>query len=214
MSPQELLILKSLDGLLQSGDVRAGIDPIVDGVQRKLAQDNAAAMAWEPIPLSVYGVSLPAVIRSSWVFILRAGAITGAERHPNSHQRMMSYRVAGDLQTGGEGKWQCNPLSSDPGACMGRRWISVPPNVWHQAVVADRDWVVVSFHTVADHELIEERPAAEDACRTQQRHYAAPPHRGTPGKDLTNGRTWRVDLFLRIVHEPGCAEGRRLCPTK
>lgn len=138
MSPQELLILKSLDGLLQSGDVRAGIDPIVDRVQRKLAQDNAAAMVWEPIPLSVYGGSLPALIRSSWVFILRAGAITGAERHPNSHQRMMSYRAVGDLQTGGEGNWQSNPLVSDLSASMESRCVSVPPNVWHQAVVGDK----------------------------------------------------------------------------
>ena len=65
--------------LLQSDAVRAGIDPIVERVQRKLAQDRAAAMAWEPIPLSIYGESLPAFIRSSWVFILRAWATTGAE---------------------------------------------------------------------------------------------------------------------------------------
>jgi mannose-6-phosphate isomerase-like protein (cupin superfamily) len=159
--------------MLRSQAIRAQIDPIVERVTRKLASEPTAAMAWEPIPLSIYGDALPAVIRSSWVFILRARAVTGAERHPNSHQRMMSYRAAGDLQTGGEGKWQSQPLVSDPGAGMEKRWISVPPNVWHQAVVADRDWVVVSFHTVAPHELIEERPAAEDACRTHQRHYVA-----------------------------------------
>ena len=50
MSPQEQLLLESLDALLQSDAVRAGIDPIVERVQRKLAQDRAAAMAWEPHP--------------------------------------------------------------------------------------------------------------------------------------------------------------------
>jgi mannose-6-phosphate isomerase-like protein (cupin superfamily) len=84
---------------------------------------------------------------------------------------MMSYRATGDLQTGEEGNWQSNPLVSDAGASMEKRWISVSPNVWHQAVVGDEDWVVVSFHTVFAHELIEERPAAEDASRTHQRHY-------------------------------------------
>lgn len=173
MSPQERSILEALDKLLQSDVIRAGIDPIVNRVARKLLEDRAASMAWEPIPLAIYGADAPSFIRSSWVFILRAGATTGAERHPNSHQRMMSYRATGDLQTGGEGKWQSNPLVSDPIASMEQRWISVPPNVWHQAVVADRDWVVVSFHTVDAHELIEERPADDDASQRRQLHYVA-----------------------------------------
>ena len=170
MNPEERALLEALDGMLRSQPIRDQIDPIVE---RNLASEPTAAMAWEPIPLSVFGEALPALIQSSWVFILRAGATTGAERHPSSHQRMMSYRATGDLQTGGEGKWQSHPLVSDPGASLEKCWISVPPNVWHQAVVADRDWVVISFHTVPAHELIEERPADEDSGRTRQRHYVA-----------------------------------------
>jgi len=157
--------------MLQSDTVRAAINAVVEQVVRKLAQDCTATMAWEPIPLSVYGSFLPAPIQSSWVFILRAGATTAAERHPDSHQRMMSYRATGDLQTGGEGRWHSNPLISEPSAPLEQRWISVPPTVWHQAVVADQVWVVISFHTVPAQELIEERPDAKDASRTRQRHY-------------------------------------------
>ena len=62
MSPQERSLLESLDGLLRSDAVRAAINPIVERVVRKLAQDRTASMAWEPIPLSVYGESLPAPI--------------------------------------------------------------------------------------------------------------------------------------------------------
>jgi hypothetical protein len=132
-------------------------------------------MAWEPIPLSIYGNSLPPPIRSSWVFILRAGATTGAERHPNSHQRMMSIQGTGDMQTGGEGRWQSNLLVSDPNADLQRRWISIPQNVWHQVVVPEgTDWVVVSFHTVPAEELIEERPGAADASQTRQKLYLSP----------------------------------------
>lgn len=171
MSPQEHSILESLDAFLQSDAVRAAIDPIVERVQRKLTQDHSAAMAWEPIPLSIYGESLPPFIRSSWVFILRARATTGAERHPNSHQRMMSYRGTGDLQTGGDGRWQSNFLISDREAGLEQRWVSIPQNVWHQAVVPDADWVVVSFHTVPAEELIEERPDAADASGTRRRKY-------------------------------------------
>lgn len=174
MSSQERSLLESLDTIVQSDAVRACIIPIVQRVAQKLAQDRTASMAWEPIPLSVYGDSLAPPIRSSWVFILRTGVTTGAERHPNSHQRMMSYQGTGDLQTGEEGRWQSNPLTSEGGAGLEERWISVPPNVWHQAVVPNQDWVVVSFHTVPAHELIEERLDAANASRTHQRRYLAP----------------------------------------
>jgi hypothetical protein len=174
MSPQEQLILESLDTLLQSDAVRAGIDPIVDRVERKLAQDHAAAMAWESIPLSTYGESLPPFLQSSWVFILRVGATTGAERHPNSHQRMMSFRGTGDLQTGGEGQWQSHLLTSNREEDLEQRWLSIPTNEWHQAVVPDTNWVVVSFHTVSAEQLIEERPDVADSSLTHQRHYVDP----------------------------------------
>ena len=167
MTIQEQSVLESLDAILRSDVVRAGIDPIVERVGRELARDCEAPMAWEPIPLSIYGKPLPESIRSSWVFILRARATSGAERHPNSQQRMMSYRGSGDLQTGGPGGWQSHALVSVGAAGLEQRWISVPRNVWHQAVVGDEDWVVVSFHTVAAEELIEERPdpAANDPER-------------------------------------------------
>jgi hypothetical protein len=174
MSPQERSILESLDAILQSDAVRAGINPIVNRVARKLAQDRAALMAWEPIPLSIYGEPLPPFIHSSWVFILRAWATTGAERHPNSHQRMMSYHGTGDLQTRGEGDWQSHLLISNRDVDLEQRWVSIPTKVWHQAVVPDVDWVVVSFHTVPAEELIEERPDAADGSLTHQRRYVAP----------------------------------------
>ena len=174
MNPTERKLFEALDVILQSDAVCNRIDSIVERVAHKLAQDRTAAMAWEPIPLEVYGQSLPPGMRSSWVFILRAGATTGAERHPNSHQRMMSYRETGNLQTGGPGRWHSHPLVSVRTAGLNERWISVPPNVWHQAVVPDRVWVVLSFHTVPADELIEERPEVDDAKRTRQRHYLTP----------------------------------------
>ncbi len=174
MNPQEGSILESLDALLQSDAVRAGISPIVTRVARNLVRDRAALMAWESIPLSIYGESLPPFIRSSWVFILRAGATTGAERHPNSHQRMMSFRGTGDLQTRGEADWQSHLLISNRDADLEQRWVSIPTNVWHQAIVPDVDWVVVSFHTVPAEQLIEERPDVADASLTHQRRYVVP----------------------------------------
>ena len=158
MSPHELQILESLDAILRVDAIHAVIESIVPEVEQKLMQDSTAQMAWLPIPLSVYGHALPAGILSSWVFILRAGAPTGAEKHPNSHQRMMSYGGCGDLQTLIDGEWRSNKLVSDPQAPLLKRWASVPADVWHQAAVPNQNWVVVSFHTVPAQELIEERP--------------------------------------------------------
>jgi hypothetical protein len=177
MNPEERSILQSLDGLLQLPSVREAIEPVVDRVERRLDADPAAVMAWEPLPLSIYPKPLPAFIQSSWVFMLRARTTTGAERHPNSHQRMMSFRGDGDMQTGGPGQWKSNPLVSSRDEDWEKRWISIPTNVWHQCVVPDANWVVVSFQTVPAHELIEERPDDRASGRTKQRLYVTPQDR-------------------------------------
>jgi hypothetical protein len=167
MTKDERLLLEELDRILRSDEVRARIHPVVERVRKDLTRKKQAVMAWEPIPLAIYASALPPTIQSSWVFILRAGANTGAERHPNSHQRMMTLEGSGDMQTEKQKKWQqltkqtsnaqrptsnaeikegkadpsepwqSNVLVSDPDAPLERRWISIPQNVWHQPVVPD-----------------------------------------------------------------------------
>jgi hypothetical protein len=171
MSLPDRLVIEALDPLLRNPAMRARINLTVKLVERKLVHDSTTTMAWEPIPLSMYDQTLPDIIRSSWVFILRANATTGAERHPNSHQRTMAYRGEGDFQIWAGKGWQSNHLISDDSAPPERRWISVPANVWHQVVVPERDWVVVSFHTVAAADLIEERPDALQSGRMRRRRY-------------------------------------------
>jgi hypothetical protein len=171
MEKVELEILEALDAAVLSEPMRVRIDEIVDRVEQALAQEPDEALAWEPIPLEFYSSTLPREIRSSWVFILRANTNTGAERHPNSHQRMMSYRGFGDFQTKKDGPWRSHLLIDEESAPLEKRWISIPPNVWHRGVVPEENWVVVSFHTVPDNELIEERPEAEGADTTRQRKY-------------------------------------------
>jgi hypothetical protein len=164
-------VLEFLDRILQGKPLRAILDAVVARVEQKLRADPAAVMAWEPVPLDVYGTPLPGGIRSSWVFILRADVTTGAERHPNSRQRMMTYRGTGDLQTRPGERWESHHLGSDPHLPLQQRWISIPENVCHQAVTPAADWVVVSFHTVPDEELVEERPGHSGPGSTQQRKY-------------------------------------------
>ena len=172
MTAEERSRLELLDAALQSGSVRDHIRSVVVRVSEALAQKKDALMSWEPIPLDIFVTTLPAEIRSAWVFVLRAGADTGAERHPNSHQRMMSFEGSGDFQTGEPGKWQSNVLVSDPDAPLERRWISIRTNVWHRPVINNAaDWAVVSFHTVPAEELVEERPDDSREAGTRQMKY-------------------------------------------
>jgi hypothetical protein len=172
MTKEELSRLEALDRALRTESVREHVRSVVVRVREELAGKEDALMSWEPFPLNVLATALSPEIRSAWVFVLRAGADTGAERHPNSHQRMMSFEGSGDLQTGEPGKWQSNVLVSDPDAPLEQRWISIPPNVWHCPVIdAAADWAVVSFHTVPAEELIEERPDDSREAGTRQRKY-------------------------------------------
>jgi hypothetical protein len=164
-------LLEVLDALLQEISVVELIDAIVSRVEKKLAADLAAVMAWEPIPLAIYGADLPEGIHSSWVFILRGASTTGAERHPNSHQRVAAFRGTGDLQTWVDERWLSSVLVDEASAPLTSRWVSIAANVWHQAVVTGRDWVVVSFHTAPADELIEERPDPANSERMRQRLY-------------------------------------------
>lgn len=170
-----------LDKVVGSEEVRSQILPIVSGVREDLAKKPDALMTWEPITLETFGDKLPPTIESAWIFVLRAGTDTGAERHPNSHQRMMTFAGAGDMKIDAKGTaneveaeseiaWHSHILVSDVNAPLERRWISIPKNIWHRPVTPkDADWVVVSFHTVPVEELIEERPGAKQMLYESER---------------------------------------------
>ncbi len=161
-SAAERKILQALDSAVSAPEASAALAPICERVLATLARGSREIEAWEPVPLDLYGASLPSEVRSSWVFVLRRRVITGAERHPNSIQRMISWRGNGDFQVHDGERWRSRRLVSDPSAALEERWISIPPETWHQGVVGEQDWLVVSFHTVAAEELIEERPDPSD----------------------------------------------------
>ncbi len=160
-APAERALLETLDRALRATDTVAILGTVADQVAAELARRREARLAWAPIPLDIYD-ALPKAIASSWVFVLRAGCTSGAERHPNSIQRVMSFRGAGDLQTWNGERWLSHLLSSDPRAPLEQRWLSIPASVWHRPVMGGKDWVVVSFHTSADDNLIEERATDDE----------------------------------------------------
>jgi len=171
MNQKELEIFEILDSIIRQRHAVTILDSTVTLVEHKLILEPEALLAWEPVPLSTYSGKLPDIIHSSWVFVLRARAKTGAERHPNSHQHMISYRGSGDLQIWNGKRWRSNILVSDVGSPIKSRCLSIPRNIWHQAVIPEDNWVVIGFHTVPADELIEERPDQIDTMLTHQRRY-------------------------------------------
>jgi hypothetical protein len=148
------------------------LDEIATRVELTLADAPEASLAWEPVPLDLYDGGLPPGIASSWVFVLRAAATSGAERHPNSHQRVMSWRGSADLQTWEDGRWRSNILRAESVA-LEDRWLSIPVNAWHKPVMGAENCVVVSFHTVPASQLIEERGDPPTGAELRRQTYAA-----------------------------------------
>jgi hypothetical protein len=171
MDSNELKLLSKIDEVLRNPSIAKKIDQIADRVEKSFLS-STEGLAWETIPLDIYENSMPEGIRSSWVFLLRENSNSGPERHPNSHQRVTSWRRKGDLQIWEKDRWESHILSPDFGESADNRWASIPINTWHQAVVGSGEhWIVVSFHTASAEELIEERPDSADANLMRQRVY-------------------------------------------
>ena len=172
MDQQEIELLEVLEEAVRSNRLDDCLAEIITRIEMRLLSNPDDAMAWETIPLDAFTSPLPEGIESCWIFILRSDTTTGAERHPNSHQRSMSIRGSGDFQTRADGDWMSHQLSSEPEVPIDRRWLSIPQNVWHQLVVPDENWVLISFHTVAEDELVEERPGKDSDAGVRQMKYA------------------------------------------
>jgi hypothetical protein len=164
-----------LEAAIRSGAVSTHVAEVLERVERQLAAAGTP-MEWESIPLAVFDQLLPGAIKSCWVFVIRAGAETGAERHPNSHQRSFSLTGLGEFQLREGGRWTAYPLVSDPRAPRARRWVSIPQATWHRLFVGGGNWGMLSFHTVAAEELVEERPIGPDGLDggpTERHRYQA-----------------------------------------
>ena len=141
--------------------------PVYDLALPRVA-DFAKANA---VPLTLFA-GAPERIRSCWIFVIRAGAATGAERHPNSHQRSCSLLGSGTFEVHDGKAWHLHALT--PAGDVDRRWVSIPPSTWHRLRVGPSEWGMVSFHTVVARDLIEENPLDPDRLdgSTRQERYA------------------------------------------
>ena len=165
-------VLRALNEIVSTD---MGMATVTEGLRRANQQLRAttALMAWEVVPLDVFRAGLPESIRSCWIFVIRAGAATGAERHPNSHQRSFSLAGSGTFELRDGKEWRPHALSSTEGGSIEQRCVSIPPSTWHRLFAGPEPWGMVSFHTVAPEELIEERPVdpADLNGETHQERY-------------------------------------------
>jgi hypothetical protein len=128
---EEESILRQLDEMIRQPPAAKLLAAIADYVDQSLESGANTRLAWKSIPISVYD-DLPDGIASSWIFSLRADCSSGAERHPNSVQRFMSYHGSADMQTWNGSAWVSHVLRSEAGAPFEQRWLSIPVNTWHK----------------------------------------------------------------------------------
>lgn len=157
MIQDEEQLLKNLDRLILQPRTRAHIEQLAGELARQLQCKPAAPFVRQELPLSLYGAGLAPEILSSNVYVIRPGVTSGKERHPNSHQRSMSLAGGGAFVIGLGEATQTHSIAALDRAGAEVRWVSIPPNTWHEAVAGEAAWTVVSFHTVADRDIVNER---------------------------------------------------------
>jgi len=149
------------------------IAPVLTRVERALESRPDQPQAWEPLSVSTLPFSIPADIRSCWVFVLRAGASFGAERHPNSHQRTIALSGEALFEVLVDDSWSKLLIRATTDEMDSASAISIAPSVWHRITIGEGNFVSVSFHTALAEQLIEETPVGEDLSVTTQTLYHA-----------------------------------------
>ncbi|MGH9755863.1 MAG: hypothetical protein ACREA2_24035 [Blastocatellia bacterium] len=166
-------VLTEIASLLNDPLVKSELSPILARVEKALAATSLEPQSWEPVPLDVFGAALPNSIKSCWVFIFRAGAKFGAERHPNSHQRTIALRGGAVFEVLEDNTWLPCPIGDSGGAESSSQSVSIPAGTWHRIGIGPENFVSVSFHTTSAQELIEETPVNDDLSVTRKRLYHA-----------------------------------------
>ena len=166
-------VLTELQAIIHSPTIRSQLTGTLARVEGTLAASQDQPQAWEPVPLERFGPALPRAIKSCWVFVLRANASFGAERHPNSHQRTVALRGSALFELYRDANWSPMPIDAASDDPMKGKWVSIPVSTWHRIKIGPKTLVSLSFHTVPANELIEETPVAEDMAVTRRRLYHA-----------------------------------------
>lgn len=128
-------------------------DPATPETIRRLKTEILSASApfvWSTLDIDPYRALLPPEILSAWIFVLKRNTHSVSHYHPNSIQHMAVIEGAGESEIGGVRETLRMFDSSDISA-----WYVIGKNVPHEFFPAEREVVVISFHTTAADELME-----------------------------------------------------------
>src|SRR5262245_48232790 len=108
---------------------------------------------WTTVGLDAIPVTLPAAIKSCWVFLLKRDVPSGSHYHPNSIQHMTVLNGRGRSIVGGIERPMI-PFRSARHS-IEEQWHVIGKGVPHEFFPEGEDMAVVSFHTCAAAELEE-----------------------------------------------------------
>jgi|SRR6185295_15697075 len=139
---------------------RPEVRSLIDDLKKQLPH-TSEPFVWSTLDLQ--SLALPDTIRSGWIFVLKKDVPSGCHYHPNSVQNMVMIEGEGTSRVGtNTGQMK---RFGDPDSPLGNIWYVIPEGTPHEFYPAEKDMVVVSFHTCASDEL-EEVSCDSGATRT------------------------------------------------
>ena len=141
---------------------RPEVHSLIDDLKQQLPH-TSEPFVWSTIDLQSLTAPLPDTIRSGWIFVLKKDVPSGCHYHPNSIQNMVMIEGEGASRVG-ENSRQMKRFA-DPNSSLEDIWYVIPEGTPHEFFPAEKDMVVVSFHTSASDEL-EEVSCDSGATRT------------------------------------------------
>jgi hypothetical protein len=117
---------------------------------------------WTTVAVNTIHPTLPAPIKSCWIFLLKRDVPSASHYHPNSVQHMVVLNGHGRANIGGIERTMI-PFGS-PGHSIEEKWHVIGEGIPHEFFPEGEDMTVVSFHICAAAEL-EEIASANGARR-------------------------------------------------
>lgn len=115
--------------------------------------ESQEPFVWTPVALDTIRVTLPAPIKSCWIFLLKGDVPYGSHYHPNSVQHTVALNGHGRSNVGGVERTMI-PFGSDRHS-IEEKWHVIGEGIPHEFFPKGEDMTVVSFHTCAATELEE-----------------------------------------------------------
>ena len=138
------------------------VHSLIDDLKQQLPH-TSEPFVWFTIDLQSLTTPLPDTIRSGWIFVLKKDVPSGCHFHPNSVQNMVMIEGEGTSRVGGDSREMKRFAEAD--SSLKDIWYVIPEGTPHEFFPAEKDMVVVSFHTSTSDEL-EEVSCDSGATRT------------------------------------------------